>query len=154
MRKTITTLLAVGLIVGAVIAPSADAKKKKPKKRTATGTYSAPSAAVEGNGLCDPGCVRFATSTKERFVTFKVEDTTGLPVSVSVSTPDQDGDGFVDPVGNFCGESGKLPIPGGSELVLFIYGHPTTGLFEQFGGPTACNGIGTQGEITAVFTTK
>ena len=154
MRKTITTVLAVGLIVGAVLAPSVEAKKKKPKPRTATGTYAAPSAAVEGNGLCDPGCVSFATSAKEKFVQFTATDATGLPVSVSVSSPDSNGDGFVEPVGNFCGESGKLPISGGTELSLFIYGHPTTGAFEQFGGPTACNGAATTGTITGVFTVK
>jgi hypothetical protein len=154
MRKAITTVLAVGLIVGALMAPAADAKKKKPKSRTATGTYSAPSAAVEGNGACDPGCVTFATSTKERFVKFTAVDATGLPVSVSVSSPDSNGDGFVEPVGSFCGESGKMPISGGTELALFVYGHPTIGVFESGGGPTACEGAATQGTITGVFSAK
>ena len=154
MRKTITTVLAVGLIVGAFKAPSADAKKKKPKTRKATATYAAPSAAVEGNGACDPGCITFATSTKEKFAQFTATDATGLPVSISVSSPDTNGDGFVEHVGNFCGESGKLPISGGTELSLFIYAHPTTGVFESGGGPMACDSAGTSGTVDVVFSTK
>lgn len=154
MRKTFTTVLAGALVVGALFAPTAEAGKKKAKTRKASGTYSAPSASVEGNGLCDPGCVHLATKPSEKFVKFSVVDATGLPVSVQVTTPDANGDGFVENVGAFCGESGKLAIAGGTQLSLFIYGHPTTGAFEQFGGPTACNGIGTSGTVNAVFSNK
>ena len=156
MRKALTVILTGALITGALLAPAAEAgkKKKKVQTRKASGEYAAPSAAVEGNGACDPGCVSFATKPSEKFVTFKATDATGLPVSVSVSVPDQNGDGFVENVGAFCGESGKLAIPGGTELSLFIYGHPTTGAFESFGGPTACNGAATTGTIDAVFTNR
>ena len=155
MRKVITTLLTGALITGALFAPAAEAgKKKKVKTRKASATYAAPSASVEGNGLCDPGCVTFPTQPKEKFVQLTATDATGLPVSVTVSVPDQNGDGFVEPVGAFCGKSGKIAIPGGNELSLFIYGHPTTGQFEAFGGPTACNGTATTGTIDAVFSSK
>ena len=154
MRKALTTVLAGALIFGALLSPAAEAGKKKAKTRKASGTYAAPSAAVEGNGLCDPGCVLFSTKPSERFVKFTVTDATGLPVSVQVTSPDSNGDGFVEAVGAFCGTSGKLPIQGGTQLSLFIYGHPTTGVFEGFGGPTACNGVGTTGTIDAVFSNR
>lgn len=156
MRKALTVILAGALITGALLAPAAEAgkKKKKVKTRKASGSYTAPSAIVEGNGYCDPGCVHFATKPSEKYAKFSVTDTTGLPVSVSVSVPDQNGDGFVDIVGSFCGESGKMAIPGGQELSLFIYGHPTTGLVEQFGGPTACTGTATTGTVDAVFSNR
>ena len=154
MRKTLTTVLAGALIFGALLSPAAEAGKKKAKTRKASGAYSAPSAIVEGNVFCDPGCVLFATKPSERFAKFTVTDATGLPVSVQVTSPDSNGDGFVETVGAFCGKSGKLPIQGGTQLSLFIYGHPTTGAFEGFGGPTACNGVGTTGTVNAVFSNR
>ena len=154
MRKALTTVLAGALIFGALLSPAAEAGKKKAKTRKASGAYSAPSASVEGNGFCDPGCVHFATKPSERFVKMTITDATGLPVSAQITSPDANGDGFVEPVGAFCGKSGKLPIQGGTELSIFVYGHPTTGAFEGFGGPTACNGVATQGTINAVFSNR
>ena len=153
MRKTIITLLTAALVAGALLGPSAEAGKRV-KKRKATATYTGFSAAVEGNGLCDPGCVRFATKPTEKFVKLSAVDATGLPVSVSVSQPDSNGDGFVENVGSFCGKSKKLAISGGQEVILFIYGHPTTGVFEQFGGPTQCTGTATTGTIKATFSNR
>ena len=49
MRKTITALLAVGLIAGAFVAPAADAakkKKKKPYTRVVTDSYASPAIGV------------------------------------------------------------------------------------------------------------
>ena len=155
MRKTITVVLTGALIFGALMAPGAEAgKKKRVKTRKASATYTGFSAAVEGNGFCDPGCVRMPTKPTERFVRLKAVDTTGLPVSVSVTQPDSNGDGFVENVGSFCGSSKKLAISGGQEIILFIYGHPTTGVFEQFGGPTECTGTATTGKISAVFSNR
>jgi hypothetical protein len=150
MKKSFASVLAAALVLGALFVPVAEAGKRKSRK--ATGTYSAPSAAVEGNGYCDPGCVRFNTKSSERYVQMTVVDQTGLPVSAQVTVPDQNGDGFVDTIAAFCGKSGKIPFTGGLELSVFLYGHPTTGLFEQFGGPTACNGAATGGKVKAVFT--
>ena len=152
MRRTIITVLTGALVFGALLAPAAEAGKVK--KRKATATYTGFSAAVEGNGFCDPGCVRFATKPTERFVKLTAKDLTGLPVSVQVTQPDSNGDGFVENVGAFCGKSKKLPISGGQEVILFISGHPTTGVFEQFGGPTACEGAATTGTIKALFSNR
>ena len=153
MRKAITVVLTGALIFGALLAPGAEAGKRV-KKRKATGTYTGPSAAVEGNGFCDPGCVRFSTKPSERFVKMTIVDATGLPVSATVTQPDSNGDGFVETVGSFCGRSTKLAIDGGSELLVFVYGHPTTGVFEQYGGPTACEGVATTGQVKALFTNR
>lgn len=152
MRKTIIAVLSAALVGGALFVPAADAGKVK--KRKATATYTGFSAAVEGNGFCDPGCVRIPTKPSERFVKLSAKDLTGLPVSVQVTQPDSNGDGFVENVGAFCGKSKKLPISGGQEVILFISGHPTTGVFEQFGGPTACEGAATTGTIKAIFSNR
>lgn len=153
MRKAITVVLTGALIFGALLAPGAEAGKRI-RKRKATGTYTGPSAAVEGNGFCDPGCVRMKTKPTEKFVKVKITDVTGLPVSATVTQPDSNGDGFVETVGSFCGQSGKLAISGGKPIMVFVFGHPTTGVFEQYGGPTACNGAATTGKVTAVFTNR
>ncbi|MDQ3985359.1 MAG: hypothetical protein M3280_02540 [Actinomycetota bacterium] len=149
MRKTLITMLMAAFVLGALVAPAAEAGKRKARK--AKGTYDAPSAAVEGNGFCDPGCVSFSTKSAEKTVQMTIVDQTGLPVSAQVTIPDQNGDGFVETIAAFCGKSGKISFPGGTPLSVFIYGHPTAGVFEQFGGPTACQGIGTTGTIKAVF---
>ena len=153
MRKSIVPVLVAALVLGALFAPSAEAGRRKRRiTRKATGTYDAPSASIEGNGLCDPGCVQFSTGKNDKFVKFNIVDATGLPVSAQVTTPDQNGDGFVENVAAFCGSSKKISLTPGVPLSLFIYGHPTTGAFEQFGGPTQCAGIGTTGTVKATFT--
>ena len=153
MRKAITVVLTGALVFGALLAPGAEAGKRV-KKRKATATYTGFSASVEGNGFCDPGCVRIPSKPTEKFVKVKAVDATGLPVSVSVTQPDSNGDGFVENRGSFCGTSKKISIQGGQEIILFIYGHPTVGVFEQYGGPTACTGTATTGKITAVFSNR
>ena len=155
MRRTLATVIAAGLVLGALGAPMAEAgKKKRTIKRKATATYTGFSAIVEGNGFCDPGCVTFSTSRRERFVQITMKDQTGLPVSVQVTQPDSNGDGFVDTVGAFCGKSKKIAITPGKPISLFIYGHPTTGVFEDFGGPTECQGTATTGKATAIFSNR
>ena len=153
MRRTIMVLIAAAVTTGLLMAPAAEAGKRV-KKRRAKATYTAPSAAVEGNGFCDPGCVTFATKPKENFVKLVAKDATGLPVSATVSQPDSNGDGFVETVGSFCGKSGKIAINGGSPISIFLYAHPTTGAFEQFGGPTECTGTATTGTIRALFSNR
>ncbi len=152
MRKTITVLIAGALTAGLLLAPAEAGKRVI--KRKAKASYTGPSAAVEGNGFCDPGCVTFATKPKENFVKLVAKDATGLPVSATVSQPDQNGDGFVETVGSFCGKSGKIAIDGGNPISIFLYAHPTTGVFEQFGGPTECQGTATTGTINALFTNR
>ena len=160
MRKTITALLAVGLIAGAFMAPAADAakKKKKPYKRVASYEYMVPAfGQADVGGSCPnaaSGCATFPTTPKDKFVQVTIEDTSGTPVSGTISHPDQNGDGFVESLGSFCGESTKVAIQPGAEVIVFPYMIGSTGATESLGGPAQCAGVATQGTITSTFTTK
>ncbi len=158
MRKALTTILALGLVAGALLAPAAEAKKKKPYKRVATHQYSVPAfGQADIGGTCPnaaSGCARFATTAKDKVVVAKIVDATGTPVTGTLSHPDQNGDGFVESLGSFCGQSEKVAIQAGVELIVFPYMIGSTGAFESFGGPSQCPGIATQGKITATFTSK
>ena len=152
MRKTITVVLAVGLIVGAFMAPGADAKKKKkPKTRTATASYDAPALGVgDAGGICGLGCVPFPTTPKENYVSVKVVDASGLPVAFNISQ-DANGDGQGDGFNGFCGQSPKVPIQAGTEIDIFIWAVGGTG---AAGTAPQCQGAATTGDITAVFSAK
>ena len=114
MRKTITALLAVGLIAGAFMAPAAEAgKKKKAKPRVVTDTYDAPAigistpAASGGISGCSGGnnigCVEFTTSSKDKYVKIEVTDQSGQKAGGYISQGDTDGDGVGNLFGEFCG---------------------------------------------------
>jgi hypothetical protein len=163
MKKTIITIVSIGLVAGALLAPGAEAakRKKKPYKRTATFDYQAPAfGQSESAGFCPNqpaeanGCASFPTKGKDKFVKITITDSTGLPVSGTISHPDQDGDGFVEPLGDFCGKSTKVAIQPGAEVVVFPYMIGSTGALSSLGGPEQCPGIATQGTIKAVFTSK
>lgn len=152
MRKTITALLAVGLITGAFMAPAADAKKKKkPYKRVATHDYAVPALGVGGVGGSCPNatdsCAHFPTSPKDKYIQVTIEDNSGMDIYGTVSHPDQNGDGFVEPLGNFCGKSGKIAIQPGAEVVIFPYLTSATPV-------TGCEGVAAGGTITGTFTSK
>ena len=164
MKKTIITIISVGLIAGALFAPAAEAgkkKKRKPYKRTATYQYQAPAfGQAETVGFCPgqpsqlDGCSSFPTKGKDKYVRVKIKDATGLPVTGTLSHPDQNGDGFVESLGSFCGKSKKVAIQPGAELIVFPYAIGSTGAFSSFGGPEQCIGVATQGTIKATFTKK
>ena len=134
MRRTITTILAGALVLGAFAAPMADAKKKKPKKytRTAEATYANPSpgaaVAAGGNsaafGYCAgfPECIEFPTTAKDKYIKVKVADTSGQKVVGYIDQGDTDGDGIGDLVHKFCGEhSMAVPITSGVPVGVNIY---------------------------------
>jgi hypothetical protein len=159
MRKTITTILALGLVAGALLAPtSVEAKKRKPYKRVATYDYTVPAfGQADVGGTCPnaaSGCASFATTAKDKFVVVKIEDASGTPVSGTLSHPDTNGDSLVEPLGSFCGQSEKVAIQPGAELIVFPYMIGSTGATESLGGPAQCLGVATQGKITATFTGK
>lgn len=163
MKKTIITILSIGLVAGALFAPAAEAGKRKKKKykRTAKEAYTAPAfGQAESAGFCpnEPaelnGCASFPTKGKDRFVKVKIKDATGLPVTGTLSHPDQNGDGFVESLGSFCGKSRKVAIQPGAELIVFPYAVGSTGLLTSFGGPEQCLGVATQGKVIATFTKK
>ena len=158
MRKAITTVLAAGLIVGSFMAPAADAKKKKPYKRTATHSYQVPAiGSAEIGGTC-PGatntCAHFPTSAKDKYVVIEIDDSSGTPVGGTISHPDTNGDGFVESLGSFCGKSAKVAIQPGAEVIVFPYVLGNTGATESLGGPAQCVGVATGGDINATFTSK
>jgi hypothetical protein len=152
MRKTITVLLALGLILGAFMAPAADAKKKKkkPYKRVATHEYQVPAlGAGDVGGSCPNAtnsCAHFPTTAKDKYIQVTIEDQSGMAVYGTVSHPDQNGDGFVESLGSFCGESGKVAIQSGAEVIIFPY---LIGSFLE-----GCQGVAAGGTITGTFTSK
>lgn len=153
MRKAITTVLAAGLIVGSFMAPAADAKKKKPYKRTATAPYSAPSHGqgdvAVGCATAGPfmNCARIATGSKDKYVVLTADDASGGDVFMSISQPDSNGDGFTENVATGCGTTTKVAIPApGAELIIYV---PVVGSVLN-----TCPGPATTGTITAVFTSK
>ena len=159
MKKTMVTILSMGLIAGALLAPAAEAgKRRRPYKRTATKSYSVPAfGQADIGGTCPgveqlDGCVSFSTRGKDRFVKVVIKDATGLPVSGTLSHPDQNNDGFVESLGSFCGISKKVRIQPGAELIVFPYMIGSTGATAAFGGPEECQGVATTGKVKATFT--
>ena len=153
MRKLIATAAIATMIFGAFSGP---VEAGKTKKRKVSGTYEAPSAAHgELGGFCEPGCVRFATKSTEKFIQITAVDDSGLPVAVGASHPDgPDDDTFVEPIGDFCGKSPKVAITPGAEVIIFVYAGPTTGALESFGGPPQCLGTATTGVIKGVLSNR
>jgi hypothetical protein len=162
MKKLVITIVSLGLIAGALLAPAADARRRrKPYKRTASQSYMVPAfgqADIGGTCPSQPaeidGCASFPTKGKDKFAKVTINDATGLPVTGTLSHPDQNGDGFVEPLGSFCGKSKKVAIQPGAELIVFPYAIGSTGATSSLGGPEQCPGIATQGKITAVFTDR
>jgi hypothetical protein len=163
MKRTVISILTIGLVAGALFAPAADAgkRRKKPYRRTATYKYQAPAfGQPEVGGGCpgEPreldGCATFPTRGKDKFVKVTIKDKLGLDVSGSITHPDQDGDGFVEPVADFCRKSKKVAITPGADVIVFPYMIGSTGVFESLGLPGQCLGVATQGKIKAVFTEK
>ncbi len=157
MRRTVTTILTGALVLGALLAPAAEAGKLK--KRKATARYSTGALGTgDAGGFClngeAPSCVRFSTKKTEKFVKLTIKDATGTPVAASVSHPDQDDDGFSEPIADICGKSGKLPITPGAEVIVFPWTGPSTGVLSGLGGAPACSGVATQGTVTALFTNR
>lgn len=158
MRKTLATLVAVGLVGGALLAPAAEAgkKKKKSKPRVVTATYHTPAIGVAtpvvsgGASRCDGtlnvGCAEFPTTGKDRYVRIQVTDASGQNVGGYVSQGDTNGDGIGDLFGEFCGKhTTPVAITPGRPLKVSLYGGTCAD-----GSPS----VVTTGEIKATFTKK
>ncbi len=152
MRRAIVTTILVALIAGAFTAPSADAGKKR-YKRKASSDYVLPSYGQGDVGYgCSfalENCARFATGAKDKFVKMKVVDESGNTVYFDVGQPDgPDDDTFTEDVGSGCGKSGKMAIPvPGQELIVYVpvVGPVLTG---------SCPGPATRGTVKAIFTDR
>ena len=140
MKKSLVALLAIGVLVGSIAAPALAGKKKG---RVAEADYAAP-AAFQWNptGDANIGGVSFPTGANENFVSLKIEDALGMPVSASAGQ-DPEGDTTVSTT-PFCGSIKKLPIEPGLDVTVFVFPGPCTSPL----GP----GFATQGTVTATFT--
>ena len=159
MRKTVVTILAVGLVAGALLAPAAEAgkrKKKKSKPRVVSAAYQTPAIGVAtpavsgGASICpnDPniGCVEFPTTRKDRYVKIEVTDASGQEAGGYVSQGDTNGDGVGDLFGDFCGgHSAPISITPGRPLKVSLYAGTCAD-----GSPS----IVTSGTVKATFTKK
>ncbi len=148
MKKTLSLLLTLGLLVGLVaMAPSADAAKKKAKKRKAQGTYAAPATVVGNCTQTDGiGCMTIQSGPGEKYITATATDAHGLPVSISVDA-DLDGDMSTETnYGSFCGETEEpIQIEPGVALVFWV-GRADVALLDQ-----CAPGIATQGTLDVTF---
>lgn len=148
MKRAISVLVMVGLLVGSV-AIAADAKRK-PKKvsREAQGSYQAPATVVGNCTQTDGiGCMTFATGPKESYVTAKATDAHGQPVLINVAA-DLDGDSSSETdYGTFCGETTEaIKIEPGAEVIFWVA--PLTAA----PGLADCHpGLATQGTLDVVF---
>ena len=134
MKKSLATLISIGLIFGAFAAQPAEAKKKKPKRVERV---------VEFNYTCPcPGFIQLGSLTAdgtnigggsvapgaEVYLTAVSEDASGMPVSVNFNQIGADG--FNESKGTMCGETEEpIALTPGADVNIFIDGFdPTCGL--------------------------
>ncbi len=148
MRKTMTVVLSVVLLIGAFALPHAEAGKAKKKTRKASGAYELPAIGVFGAGLCAPGtigCIPFPLAQGEKYVSLTINDSTGALVFASI-TQDIDGDNMPDESVDICGKTDKpVKVKPGVEVLVFIWEGP--GMAES----GVCAGASSSGTIDAVF---
>lgn len=140
MKRVIVLFLVLGMIAGSITVAEAGKKKKKKRpakvERTVEFEYACPCFGLfQLGGLMggDPNLGGGVTAIgDEFFMKGEVKDATGLPLNVSFQQ-DTDGDGFNNPVAQFCGSTEEpLPINPGLEARIFVGGQcadgtPTTG---------------------------
>jgi hypothetical protein len=143
MKRTVTTLLVLGLVAGSLAAPAA-AKKKKPKRveRTLEVRYDQPAIGSPGAGgvTIQPS---ITSGTSEIYISVEqTDDVSPLPF-VRLAW-DSNGDGENDTGFTVCGgkTEAPMPIPGGTEFSVFPYVAP---------GPQCPTGFNTMGTIVFTF---
>ncbi len=154
MKKTLSTLLVLGLIFAALTAAPAEAKKKKPKRteRKVALAYQFGSPGIPGAvGVClaafveGSACINTPTGPTEKFVSVEVDDASGqTPHGILAQDTDPDRPGF-EIFATFCGATEApvaLPAPG-AELRVSLYMAPSPA--------TGCVGITTSGTINATL---
>ena len=153
MKRFLILFIILGLIAGS--ATTAGAKKKPTRfERTVERTYDTQFVPFGGlvTHTCDQettvGCVAIKTSSKEAYLTAKVEDAHAQPVLVNFGSWDPDMELFAH-YGSFCGET-KRPIrfPPGVELTFWI-GYWDPGLPSNWA--TCPPGFGTTGTISVTL---
>jgi hypothetical protein len=152
MRSRRLRILAITVVLALVVVPAAQAGRKRPKpkpptrvERTDSGTYAAPAGAfvanVDATGCVNvqgDNCLTFESLVGETFVSLSAADNTGTPTPLKVTINGQD---FF-----FCGGTDSpLAITEYStiEVVALVADVPA--------GPPNCQGAGSTGMVTAVF---
>ncbi len=148
MTRIVVAVVMAGLFAAVGLSPAEAGKSRKKKTREETDTYMVPAiGSADATGTCGIDCTRFATSTTERFMTIKVEEASGTTPAITIGQDTVEGDGFVERVAEVCGESvAPIPITPGAEVVVWVWATPSV--------LNNCNGIGTTGTITAVFSNR
>ncbi len=147
MRKVLSILLGLGLLVGVIGASGAEAKKPK-KKRTVETPYTEPAVGALGMGVCFQGtsCVFVEPMPGERYVSVEIVDDLGLPVSASV-IQDTSGDGNYlatdDETVHICGET--------TEPLKIEPGTVTVWVWRGPGLVPPCPGLASAGVVKTTF---
>lgn len=151
MKKSVVTLLVLGLVFGSLVG-SAEAKKKKAKPRVVEYHYQVPSPAVSGvAGFClagngvETGCNEIATAASEAYASIKVTDATGQPTNWYLAQDTDTTNTGLEIFASGCGESaGAVPITPGLTLRVQV---------AAVGGPD-CPGAATTGDVTVTLSAK
>jgi hypothetical protein len=150
MRRLLVMLLGLALIVGALDAPVAGAKKRQ-KKRTVETPYTEPAVGAAGLGVCFQGssCVFVEPLPGERYVSIEIVDDLGLPVYASV-IQDTSGDGNYlavdDETVNICGQTEEPLKIEPSTVTVWVWRFPAA--------PPPCPGIASSGVVKTTFSAK
>lgn len=138
MKKTLSTLLAAGLVAGMMAIPADAANKKKKKKKVeriervvefdytcpCTGLFQLGTLTNDGTNIGGGGVAPGA----EIYMTAVIEDASGMPVSVSFQQVGASG--FNEARGEMCGETEEpIALDPGVNVNIFINGlEPTCGV--------------------------
>jgi hypothetical protein len=147
MKRTIVLGILIGLVAGGLVAP-VEAAKRKPKKRSAQGSYENPAVGVPG--VAGSGAVggffEFGVMPKERFISLNIVDDGGQPVTATLSQNSDPSDDPWEIFATICGKTDKpLAITPNLAVRVSVYATP---------GPDQpdCVGLASSGTIKATFT--
>jgi hypothetical protein len=146
MKKLVATSILVGLLAGALVAP-VEAAKRKPKSRSAQGSYDNPALGipgVAGSGAAG-GFYEFAVMPKERKVAIKIVDDGGQAVTATLSQNTNPDTPQWEIFATICGKTSK-PLAIAPNLAVRVSVYTTPGR-DQF----TCTGVASSGTIKATF---
>ncbi|HEX2296783.1 MAG TPA: hypothetical protein VHN37_15930 [Actinomycetota bacterium] len=148
MKKLIVTGVVAALVAGALVAPAAAGKKKKPKPRVAEAAYENPAVGIPGvvGSPAAGGAFEFPSMSNENYISVEITDDGGGSVTFTMSQDsDPDNTGY-EIMGTWCGAT--------EEPVQIVPGLPVRVSVYTTPGPDqpSCTGPATSGNIKATFT--